>query len=81
MRANGDYYNMQIIMQSYDSEINPTCEVELINTYNNDTITYNLGDGEAQNNQYIYNIDKDLNGNITYSKGLSVCYVPLTDAI
>ena len=30
------------------------------------------------NDQYIYNIDKDLNGNITYSKGLSVCYVPLT---
>ena len=56
MRANGDYYNMQIIMESYDSEINPTCEVELINTYNNDTITYNLVDGEAQNNQYIYNI-------------------------
>ena len=56
MRANGDYYNMQIIMESYDSEINPTCEVELINTYNNDIITYNLKDGEAQNNQYIYNI-------------------------
>ena len=30
------------------------------------------------NNQYIYSIDKDLNGRITYSKGLSVCYVSLT---
>ena len=30
------------------------------------------------NNQYIYIIDKDLNGNINYTKGLSVCYVLLT---
>jgi len=29
-------------------------------------------------NQYIYAIDKDFKGNITYKKGLSVCYVPLT---
>ena len=30
------------------------------------------------NDQYIYFIDKDLNGKINYTKGLSVCYVPLT---
>ena len=30
------------------------------------------------NNQYIYCIDKDLNGKITFTKGLSVCYVSLT---
>ena len=29
-------------------------------------------------NQYIYAFDKDLEGNITWQKGLSVCYVPLT---
>lgn len=29
-------------------------------------------------NQYIYSIDKDLNGKIHYTRGLSVCYVPLT---
>ncbi len=28
--------------------------------------------------QYIYSIDKDLEGNLTYKKGLSVTYVPLT---
>jgi protein-L-isoaspartate(D-aspartate) O-methyltransferase len=28
--------------------------------------------------QYIYFIDKDLNGNVKYTKGLSVCYVLLT---
>ena len=32
------------------------------------------------NDQYIYFIDKDLNGKINYTKGLSVCYVPLTSA-
>ena len=32
------------------------------------------------NNQYIYCIDKDLKGNISYTKGLSVCYVLLTSA-
>ena len=32
------------------------------------------------NAQYIYIIDKDLNGNISYTKGLSVCYVLLTSA-
>ena len=32
------------------------------------------------NDQYIYCIDKDLNGNIKYTKGLSVCYVLLTSA-
>ncbi len=32
------------------------------------------------NDQYIYCIDKDLNGKINFSKGLSVCYVPLTSA-
>ena len=31
-----------------------------------------------QGDQYIYIIDKDLNGNIRYTKGLSVRYVPLT---
>ncbi len=31
-----------------------------------------------QGDQYIYIIDKDLNGKITYQKGLSVRYVPLT---
>ena len=31
-----------------------------------------------QGDQYIYLIDKDLKGNITYTKGLSVRYVPLT---
>jgi protein-L-isoaspartate(D-aspartate) O-methyltransferase len=31
-----------------------------------------------QGDQYIYIIDKNQNGNITYSKGLSVRYVPLT---
>ena len=36
-----------------------------------------LGDS---NNQYIYIIDKDLNGKLTYQKGLSVCYVSLTSA-
>ena len=30
--------------------------------------------------QYIYLIDKDLKGNISYTKGLSVRYVPLTSA-
>ena len=30
------------------------------------------------NDQYIYCIDKDLNGKITFTKGLSVCYVSLT---
>ena len=30
------------------------------------------------NDQYIYCIDKDLNGKITFIKGLSVCYVSLT---
>ena len=30
------------------------------------------------NNQYIYCIDKDLNGKLNYTKGLSVCYVYLT---
>ena len=29
-------------------------------------------------NQYIYCIDKNLNGKITFTKGLSVCYVSLT---
>ena len=32
------------------------------------------------NNQYIYIIDKDMNGKLTYKKGLSVCYVSLTSA-
>ena len=32
------------------------------------------------NDQYIYFIDKDLNGKINFTKGLSVCYVPLTSA-
>ena len=36
-----------------------------------------LGD---PNNQYIYTIDKHSDGNITMSKGLSVCYVALTSA-
>ena len=31
-----------------------------------------------QGDQYIYIIDKDLNGKITCQKGLSVRYVPLT---
>ena len=31
-----------------------------------------------QGEQYIYLIDKDLKGNINYTKGLSVRYVPLT---
>ena len=31
-----------------------------------------------QGNQYIYLIDKDFKGNINYTKGLSVRYVPLT---
>ena len=30
------------------------------------------------NDQYIYCIDKDLNGKIIFTKGLSVCYVSLT---
>ena len=30
------------------------------------------------NDQYIYCIDKDLNGKLNYTKGLSVCYVSLT---
>ena len=30
--------------------------------------------------QYIYLIDKDLKGNLSYTKGLSVRYVPLTSA-
>ena len=30
------------------------------------------------NDQYIYFIDKDLNGKINFTKGLSVCYVSLT---
>ena len=33
-----------------------------------------------QGDQYIYLIDKDLKGNIYYTKGLSVRYVPLTSA-
>ena len=33
-----------------------------------------------QGDQYIYLIDKDLKGNISYIKGLSVRYVPLTSA-
>jgi len=33
-----------------------------------------------QGDQYIYIIDKDLNGNISSMKGLSVRYVPLTSA-
>jgi len=33
-----------------------------------------------QDDQYIYLIDKDLKGNIHYTKGLSVRYVPLTSA-
>ena len=33
-----------------------------------------------QGDQYIYLIDKDMNGNINYTKGLSVRYVPLTSA-
>ena len=32
------------------------------------------------NDQYIYCIDKDFNGNVHFTKGLSVCYVPLTSA-
>ena len=36
-----------------------------------------LGDS---NDQYIYTIDKHSDGNITMSKGLSVCYVALTSA-
>ena len=32
------------------------------------------------NDQYIYIIDKDSNGKLTYKKGLSVCYVSLTSA-
>ena len=32
------------------------------------------------NDQYIYIIDKDMNGKLTYKKGLSVCYVSLTSA-
>ena len=32
------------------------------------------------NDQYIYILDKDLNGKLTYKKGLSVCYVSLTSA-
>lgn len=32
------------------------------------------------NNQYIYTIDKDSNGKISMSRGLSVCYVALTSA-
>jgi len=31
-----------------------------------------------QNDQYIYVIDKDMNGKLNIMKGLSVCYVPLT---
>ena len=30
------------------------------------------------NDQYIYFIDKDLNGKLNFTKGLSVCYVSLT---
>ncbi len=30
--------------------------------------------------QYIYIIDKDKDGKLTYKKGLSVCYVSLTSA-
>lgn len=56
MRSSGDYYNMKIEMQSYDNEINPTCEVELVNTYTNESIIYSLGDGEPTNNIYTYNI-------------------------
>ena len=33
-----------------------------------------------QGDQYIYLIDKDMKGNINYTKGLSVRYVPLTSA-
>ena len=33
-----------------------------------------------QGNQYIYIIDKDLKGNLNYTQGLSVRYVPLTSA-
>ena len=36
-----------------------------------------LGDSDSQ---YIYIIDKDLNGKLNYQKGLSVCYVSLTSA-
>ena len=32
------------------------------------------------NDQYIYIIDKDMNGKLTYKKSLSVCYVSLTSA-
>ena len=32
------------------------------------------------NDQYIYIIDKDMNGKLSYKKGLSVCYVSLTSA-
>ena len=32
------------------------------------------------NDQYIYIIDKDMSGKLTYKKGLSVCYVSLTSA-
>ena len=34
--------------------------------------------GNDSNNQWIYIIDKDLNGNLKSQKILSVCYVPLT---
>ena len=33
------------------------------------------------NDQYIYIIDKDMSGKLTYKKGLSVCYVSLTSAM
>jgi protein-L-isoaspartate(D-aspartate) O-methyltransferase len=34
--------------------------------------------GLDPDNQYIYVVDKDLNGNVTYKKTISVCYVLLT---
>ena len=34
--------------------------------------------GLDPDNQYIYVVDKDLNGNVTCKKTISVCYVLLT---
>ena len=34
--------------------------------------------GLDPDNQWIYVVDKDLNGNVTWKKTISVCYVLLT---
>lgn len=57
MRASANFYNMNIIMESYDSSTPPSCRIEMVNDETDEMKLYNFENGEPNlTNEYSHNI-------------------------